>query len=66
MAKLLICNKCGKIFDTFDAQENFSIKRHLGYGTKYDGSKLDLSLCCECMETLIDECKFSPVLEQDA
>ena len=53
MAKEIICNKCGKKFDFWDTQEDFSIERSLGYGTKYDGSTLELDLCCECMEKLI-------------
>ena len=55
------CNRCGKKFNIWDEQENFSISRALGYGTKYDGSTLDFNLCCECMEKLIDECLISPI-----
>lgn len=61
MAKEITCNKCGKKFDFWDAQENFSINARLGYGTKYDGSDLELDLCCDCMEKLIDECVISPI-----
>ena len=60
-----ICNKCGKEFDIWDSQENFSIHRRLGYGTKYDGSDLKMNLCCNCMEKLIDGCKFSPIKDED-
>ena len=31
------CNKCGKPFDLWDTQEDFSIMKRLGYGTKNDG-----------------------------
>ena len=55
------CNKCGKEFDIWDMQEDFSMQRNLGYGTKYDGDDLFLSLCCDCMEELIDSCKISPI-----
>lgn len=48
------CNKCGKEMDIWDRQENFSINGICGYGTKYDGSKIQLNLCCDCMEELID------------
>jgi len=61
MAKQLICNKCGKKFDIYDEQEQFSINRWLGYGTKYDGGHLELDLCCKCMEELIESCKVNPV-----
>lgn len=59
--KKIICNKCGKEFDCWDEQEGFSIHSYCGYGTKYDGDKLDLDLCCDCMEKLIDECVVSPI-----
>lgn len=61
MAKEIVCNKCGKPLDLWDTQEDFSIRRSLGYGTKYDGDKLDIHLCCNCMEKLIDECNISPI-----
>ena len=57
------CNMCGKVFDMWDAQENFSIHRRLGYGTKYDGDTLELDLCCDCIEKIIEECKVSPIIE---
>ena len=64
MARKIICNKCGKEFDIYDEQENFSIHSYqIGYGSKYDGSGLQLDLCCECMDELIDSCKISPIEE---
>ena len=57
MAKEITCNKCGK--------KNFSVYRRLGYGTKYDGDDLELDLCCDCMEKLIDECIISPIVENN-
>ena len=45
----------------WDEQEGFSIRTRCGYGTKYDGDEIELDLCCDCMEKLIDECKISPV-----
>lgn len=65
MAKQYICNKCGNPFDMWDKQEAFHIYRQLGYGTKYDGSELELDLCCKCLEKLVEECKISPVIEKD-
>lgn len=65
MAKEITCNKCGKKFDFWDTQEEFSIhKRQLGYGTVYDGLGLELDLCCECMEGIISNCKISPIIEE--
>lgn len=65
MAKTITCNMCGKEFDGWDAQENFSIERRLGYGMKYDGDELQLDLCCGCMEKVIAECKISPIVQRE-
>jgi len=56
------CNMCGKDFEVWDAQEDFSIHKQFGYGTIYDGDHLNLHLCCECIEKVIDMCKISPVV----
>lgn len=64
--KKTICNLCGKNFDFWDEQGNFSIYTCIGYGSKYDGEQLKLDLCCECMDNLIDLCVISPVSEHDA
>ena len=61
MVDYFICNKCGKDLDLWDLQEKFSITHKLGYGTKYDGSNLNLRLCCDCKEKLIEECAVSPI-----
>ena len=63
MAKKMYCNKCGKEMDFWDKQEEFSIHTHCGYGTKFDGSDLELDLCCDCMEELADGCKIPPVAD---
>lgn len=70
MAKATYCNLCGKKFDEWDKQEDFSIHRNLGYGTKYDSDILDLDLCCDCMEKFLDDiiprCQISPIAESNA
>lgn len=58
---VVICNKCGKQFDQWDMQEDYSIHRQAGYGSSHDGDFIDLDLCCDCMEELIKSCKISPV-----
>lgn len=65
MAKTIQCNICGKTFDIWDAQENFSIDRMLGYGTKYDGDELHLDICCDCMEKIIDGCMIPPIAHRE-
>ena len=58
-----ICNLCGKTFDFLDEQENFSMRRLIGYGSRHDGEALSLDLCCDCMDKLIDRCVVSPVVD---
>lgn len=56
------CNMCGKEFDQWDEQEHFGIhKQYIGYGSRYDENHLELDLCCECMDKIIDACKIIPV-----
>ena len=57
------CSLCGKEFDLFDKNEDYSIVKKLGYGTKYDGDQIQLRLCCDCMEQLIDRCVVSPIVD---
>lgn len=57
----IICNVCGKEFDAWDRKEDFSIHKRCGYGTKYDGETINLDICCECMERLIESCAISPM-----
>ena len=62
--KSIICNMCGKEFDTWDMQEGFYIhSSYIGYGSKYDGGSLDIDLCCNCMDKIIDACKIFPVTD---
>ena len=61
MAKKYYCNKCGKQMDSWDIQHHFSITKRLGYGSKYDGEVLNLDICCDCMDEIIDACIISPI-----
>lgn len=61
MSSKVYCNMCGKELDFWDRQEGFSIHTHCGYGTKYDGEYIELDLCCECMENLVEKCEISPI-----
>lgn len=62
------CNKCGKTFDMWDEQNDFSFHKHVGYGSKYDMSRIELDLCCDCFDELMDYiaqmCKKSPIREE--
>lgn len=66
MAQGSYCNMCGKKFDIWDVMENFAFHRKLGYGTRYDGDTLDLELCCDCMNELIERCKITPIEQSES
>lgn len=61
MEEEVYCNKCGKKMDVWDIQAGFSIHQNIGYGSRYDGDNLNLNLCCDCMDKLIEECAIRPV-----
>lgn len=49
------CNLCGKKFDRWDEEESFCFHHRFGYGSAYDGYRLNLHLCCHCFDSLMDE-----------
>ena len=55
--KKYYCNKCGKELDIFDIQSGIRMHDVLGYGSKYDSEAINLDLCCECTDELIDYIK---------
>ena len=55
--KKYYCNKCGKELDVFDMQSGIRMHDILGYGSKYDEEAINLDLCCECTDELIDYIK---------
>lgn len=61
---------CGKDFDIWDNQEDFALYRKIGYGSKYDGCKIELDLCCDCFDKLAKEyivpnSKINPIEDCD-
>lgn len=67
--KEYFCNKCGKKMDIFDLQTGVRMHDVLGYGSKYDGSTVNLDLCSQCTDELIDYIKsvgkFNPVVSDE-
>lgn len=63
--KICYCNKCGKELDFWDIQEGYTIDTFLGYGSKHDTHHLNLHLCCDCMDELIDSCVLCPLDDPD-
>lgn len=61
------CNMCGRLFDECDYEQNFSFNRLIGYGSKYDLTKINLNLCCDCFDKVLDwiipQCKIDPLEE---
>lgn len=49
----------------WDEQESRSIRDRFGYGSKHDGDYINLDLCCECFDKVIDwivpQCKINPI-----
>jgi len=56
------CNKCGKVMDFFDLQANFTIHTNVGYGSMYDGTEIEMHLCCDCFDKLVESCEVAPVI----
>lgn len=66
--KKTTCNMCAKDFNEFDRQENLGFHNHLGYGSIHDEEVIDLDICCECFDKMMDEyilpkCKIQPFIE---
>ena len=55
------CNICGKELDFWDVQEDFTIKRRVGYGSVHDGDDIELHICCGCLDRIVAVCKVSPI-----
>lgn len=54
--KIYKCDLCGKEFDEFDKQEGFGLHYDsIGYGSKYDGETIDVDMCCDCFDKMIDD-----------
>lgn len=63
---MTVCNMCGATLSIVDEIEDYSIiKDPLGFGTIYDGNKLDLHICSSCLEKLIQACALPPIESYD-
>ena len=60
------CNICGSKMDFWDIQEDYTIHTTAGYGSKYDEEEIELHICCDCMDKIIDQCKITPIANQAA
>lgn len=61
-----LCNVCGKEFSDYDEQEHIGLHTTLGYGSVYDGSAIDLDICCSCFDRMFERflngCKINPII----
>lgn len=55
------CNICGSKMDFWDIQGDYTIHTTAGYGSKYDEEEIELHICCDCMDKIIDQCKITPI-----
>lgn len=63
MQKKILCNQCGKELDFFDLQQDFSIHKHIQYGSEFDGCYVHYRLCCDCFDKCVKECEVNPIRE---
>ena len=57
------CNICGNKMDMWDIQEDFTIHSYVGYGSKFDEEEIELHICCDCMDQMIENCAISPLVK---
>ena len=50
--------------DFWDIQEDNTIHKTAGYGSKYDEEEIELHICCDCMDKIIDQCKITPIVSR--
>lgn len=58
------CNICGKDMDFWDRQQRFDMNVDVGYGSIHDGESVELHICCDCFDKLLDRCVVSPVVKE--
>lgn len=58
----IICNVCGKEFNSFDDNNAISLYATACFGSKYDGEHINADICIDCFDKFVDECKISPVI----
>lgn len=49
------CTMCGKEFDIFDEQQGIEMDHRCGYGSHHDMSRIQLKLCNECFDKVMDK-----------
>ena len=57
VAKNTKCSACGKTFDIYDVQEDFTFDKYIGYGSNHDCEHIKFKLCCDCFDKIFDVIK---------
>ena len=57
----IYCNKCGKEMDDVDIYGELKYVGMMPYGSKYDMEHVEMHLCIECLDELVDSCVISPI-----
>ena len=50
-----VCNLCGSVFNEWDIQQDIGIHKQICYGSKHDTEYINLDLCCDCFDKVMDE-----------
>ncbi len=48
------CTMCGKALDEIDLMGDYHFVRDVGFGSKYDLTRLEARLCCGCFDKTVD------------
>lgn len=63
------CTMCGKEFDIWDENADFTLDHEIGYGSEHDRHHLHMNLCCDCFDKvvnfLVENSVENPLTESD-
>ena len=67
--KILKCNCCGSEINNTQRPYGIGVHTRIGYGSKFDGQEIDLDLCSDCLDKIMNymnkKFKYSPVLKNN-
>ncbi len=49
------CDLYGKEYNEWDNQARFGLHYDVGYGSKYDGERINIDMCCDCFDKLMTD-----------
>ena len=54
------CNKCGRVISQYEGflrLNNYTMP----YGSKYDSDILNMTLCVDCLDGIVEKCDINPI-----